>query len=105
MIHPASSYTGNQPAHSVFADLLAAEANHIEEVQLTRLAGAVLSKSPADMAALAEDNPDLFHDWIGAFLRKKHEADAAARLWAAAIACLSTAKVDPEDDAVNPAHG
>ena len=80
--------------HTVFADLMAAEASHIEEVQLARLASAVLSKSAADMAALAEDNPDLFNDWIGAFLKKKHEADAAARLWAAAIACLSTVTTD-----------
>jgi hypothetical protein len=87
----------DKPLHSVFAELMLAEANHIEDVQLTRLASAVLSKSPADMAALAEDNPELFDDWIGAFLRKKQEADAAARLWTAAIACLSTASADFED--------
>jgi hypothetical protein len=85
---------------TVFSDLMAAEASHIEEVQLARLASAVLSKSPADMAALAEDNPELFNDWIGAFLKKKHEADAAARLWAAAIACLATATPADATDAV-----
>ena len=63
----------------------------IEDLQLHRLAGAVLSKSPADMAALSEANPDLFWEWIEAFALKKREADAEYRLWSAAIACLSTA--------------
>ena len=101
MAHSATHQPALHPSRSVFAELMAAEANHIEEVQLARLAGAVLSKSPADMAALAEDNPDLFNDWIGAFVRKKHEADAAARLWAAAIACLATATPPIDDDPVS----
>ncbi len=63
----------------------------IEDLQLHRLAGAVLSKTPADMAALSEANPDLFWEWIDAFALKKREADAECRLWSAAIACLATA--------------
>ena len=63
----------------------------IEDLQLHRLAGAVLSKSPADMAALSEANPQLFWEWIEAFGLKKREAEAEQRLWSAAIACLATA--------------
>ena len=62
----------------------------IEEVQLRRLAEAVLSKSPADLAALAETNPQLFWEWIQAFTKKKREAEAAGQGWSAAIACLAT---------------
>jgi hypothetical protein len=62
----------------------------IEDVQLRRLAKAVLSKSPADLAALAETNPQLFWEWIQAFTQKKREAEAAGQGWSAAIACLAT---------------
>ena len=62
----------------------------IEELQLSRLANAILSKSPADLAALSEANPQLFWEWIEAFAHKKREADTACHLWAAAMACLAT---------------
>lgn len=62
----------------------------IEGEQLRRLAQAVLSKSPADLAALAETNPQLFWEWIQAFTQKKREAEAAGQAWSAAIACLAT---------------
>jgi hypothetical protein len=63
----------------------------IEQVQLRRLAGAVLSKSPADLAALTEANPMIVWEWIEAFRRQKAEAEAETRFWSAAMAALSTA--------------
>ena len=36
----------------------------IDEIQLRRLASTVLSKSPDDLAALAETNPMLVWEWI-----------------------------------------
>jgi len=63
----------------------------IEEMQLARLAGAVLSKSPTDLAALAEANPMIVWEWIEAFRRQKLEAEVQARYWSAAMAALSTA--------------
>jgi hypothetical protein len=63
----------------------------IEAVQLTRLAGAVLTKSTDDLAALAESNPMIVCEWIEAFRRKRIEAEADARRWSAAMAALKTA--------------
>jgi hypothetical protein len=68
-----------------------ASADRIEEVQLRRLAGAVLSKSPADLAALAESNPMIVWEWAEAFRRQRQEAEAEARYWSAAMAALTTA--------------
>jgi hypothetical protein len=64
----------------------------IEEMQLKRLASAVLSKSPDDLAALAETNPTIVWEWIDAFRRQKVEAEAEMRYWAAAMAALSTVR-------------
>jgi hypothetical protein len=66
----------------------------IEELQLARLAGAVLSKSPADLAALAEANPLIVWEWMEAFRRQKLAAEAEARRWSAAIAAIATATPD-----------
>lgn len=66
-------------------------ADRIEEVQLRRLAGAVLSKSPADLAALAESNPMIVWEWVEAFRRQRLAAEVEARYWSAAMAALSTA--------------
>ncbi len=66
----------------------------IEELQLARLAGAVLSKSPADLAALAEANPLIVWEWMEAFRRQKLAAEAEARRWSAAIAAIATASPD-----------
>jgi hypothetical protein len=63
----------------------------IEAAQLRRLAGAVLSKSPDDLAALAETNPLLVWEWIDAFRKERLAAEAEARYWSAAAAALSTA--------------
>jgi len=63
----------------------------IERLQLERLASAVLSKRPADLAALAENNPMLIREWIEVFRRERCAAEADARYWAAAMAALSTA--------------
>lgn len=65
--------------------------DRIEEVQLRRLAGAVLSKTPSDLAALAESNPMIVWEWVEAFRRQKQEAEAEARYWSAAMAALTTA--------------
>lgn len=62
----------------------------IEAAQLRRLAWTVLSKSPEDLAALAESNPMLVWEWIDAFRQEKLAAEAEARYWSAAAAALST---------------
>ena len=66
-------------------------ADRIEEIQLVRLASTVLTKSPADLAALAEANPMIVWEWVEAFRRQKLEAEAEARFWSASMAALSTA--------------
>lgn len=63
----------------------------IEIVQLARLASAVLTKSPADLMAVAEANPMIVWEWLEAFRKQRHDAEADARRWSAAIAALSTA--------------
>jgi len=67
----------------------------IEAVQLARLAGAVLEKSPEDLMAIAESNPLLIWEWLEAFRRRKQEAEAEARFWSAALATLATAVPEP----------
>lgn len=86
--------------HSRLTDPLPNQASHveagdgkdrIEELQLERLAGAVLSKSPADLAALAEANPLIIWEWMEAFRRQKLASEAKARQWSAAMAAIATA--------------
>jgi hypothetical protein len=66
-------------------------ADLIEAAQLRRLASTVLSKSPEDLAALAETNPLLVWEWISAFRNERLAAEAEARYWSAAVAALATA--------------
>lgn len=73
------------------ADVADADADQIEAIQLARLAGAVLSKSPADLMAIAETNPLIIWEWMEAFRRQKVEAEKEQRFWSAALAALSTA--------------
>lgn len=63
----------------------------IEAEQLRRLASAVLTKSPEDLAALAENNPMLVWEWIEAFRKQKVAAEAEARYWSAVTAALCAA--------------
>ncbi len=70
------------------------EVDSIEELQLARLARAVLSKSPADLAALAEANPLIVWEWLEAFRRQKLKAETQARHWSAAMAAIATATPD-----------
>ncbi len=63
----------------------------IEVQQLRRLANAVVAKSRADLAALAENNPALVWEWIEAFRRQKLAADAESRYWSNAVRELSAA--------------
>jgi hypothetical protein len=63
----------------------------IEAAQLRRLASTVLSKSPEDLAALAETNPLLVSEWIDAFRKEWLAAEQEARYWSAAAAALATA--------------
>ena len=72
----------------------ATAADLIEIAQLRRLAATVLSKSPEDLAALAETNPLLVAEWIDAFRKEKLAAENEARYWSAAAASLSTATPD-----------
>lgn len=62
----------------------------IEQIQLERLAEAVLCKSPDDLAALRTCNPELIAEWIEAFGHQQRAAERAARNWAAARAALKT---------------
>jgi hypothetical protein len=66
----------------------------IDEIQLRRLAGAVLSKSREDLAALAETNPMLVWEWVESFRKLRLAAEAEARYWSAAMAALSTSAPD-----------
>jgi anthranilate phosphoribosyltransferase len=61
-----------------------------ETIQHLRLAATVLKKSPEDLSALAETNPELMWEWIAEFARQKAKAESDARLWAAATALLAT---------------
>lgn len=65
--------------------------DRIEELQLHRLANAVLCKSQVDLAALAEANPLIVWEWIEEFRRRKNESEQQVRYWSAAMAALSTA--------------
>jgi hypothetical protein len=69
-------------------------AQDIEQLQLQRLATAVLSKSPEDLAALAANNPELVWEWQATFRQQRLEAEAAARFWSAALAALATIPSD-----------
>lgn len=90
MRHHRHTPTRTPPVQSVH-DLGEATASAlIETAQLQRLAATVLSKSPEDLAALAETNPLLVWEWIDAFRKEKLAAEAEARYWSAAAASLST---------------
>ena len=56
--------------------------------ELVRLAQTVLDKSPADLAAIADDNAAMQAGWIDAFEAHRARAEAEARFWSAAIAYL-----------------
>lgn len=81
---PAPAFKACEPEYTPAPDL-------IEAAQLRRLAATVLSKSPEDLAALAETNPMLVWEWIEAFRKEKLAAEIEARYWSAAAAALSTA--------------
>jgi hypothetical protein len=83
-----------QPCDFGPEDDLDSPLTQIDEIQLRRLASTVLSKSPDDLAALAETNPMLVWEWIDSFHKLRLEAEAEARYWSAAMAALSTASLD-----------
>lgn len=56
--------------------------------ELTRLARAILSKSPADLAAIADDDASRQAGWIDAFAEHRARAEAEAQFWSAAITYL-----------------
>lgn len=64
----------------------------INDIQLARLATAILSKGSQDLLALAETNPALFDEWQAAFRLQYAEAEKSARRWASAAASLATIK-------------
>lgn len=68
------------------------DAEHIDALQLERLAQALLSKDHHDLTALAASNPVLIKEWQRAFQRQKQAAEHSARYWASAAAVLATAK-------------
>jgi hypothetical protein len=72
-----------------------------EAVELTRLATAVLSKSPDDLAAIAACNGLIRTRWLEAFARQKAAAEEDARFWSAAMAYLATATTATLSDPVN----
>ncbi len=82
--------TRSGPPAFEFRGLPAGGEAETEALQLMRLAGAVLTKSPDDLAAIAEANPTIVWEWIAAFRQQRLEAEAAARFWSAAGAALAT---------------
>ena len=64
----------------------------IDTLQLSRLASTVLTKSPEDLAALAQTNPLLVKEWITAFRQQHAAAKKQSRYWASASAALATAR-------------
>lgn len=65
----------------------ALDADHAAE--LVRLAFAILSKSPDDLAALTAVLPTMPATWIESFAAERARADAEAKFWAAAVAYLT----------------
>lgn len=65
-----------------------------ETAQLRRLAGALLTKSPEDLAALAANNPALIWEWRDAFRKEKLAAEEDMRFWLRALAVLAI--VEPQ---------
>ena len=92
MRHHRHTPTRTPPAHPIHDVGEPTAAGLIETAQLRRLAATVLSKSPEDLAALAETTPLLVWEWIDAFRKEKLAAEAEARYWSAAVASLSTAR-------------
>lgn len=78
-------------------DLFGVE-THQESVEVTRLAMAVLSKTPDDLAAIAACNGLLRGRWLEAFERQKATAEADARFWSAAMAHLATGMAASAND-------
>lgn len=60
-----------------------------ETLQLRRLAGALLTKSPEDLAALAANNPEVIWEWRDAFVKEKLAAEEDMRFWLRAVAVLA----------------
>jgi hypothetical protein len=87
----ASAYDSRGPGRPVRELGYVPAPDLIEAAQLWRLASTVLSKSPDDLAALAETNPVLVAEWIDAFRQEWLAAEQEARYWSAAAAALSTA--------------
>jgi hypothetical protein len=79
---------------SITAEPVPATADEIEELQLKRLAGALLARSQADLAALMVTNPMIVWEWVEAFRSRKQKAEAEARYWSAAMAALTIARPD-----------
>jgi hypothetical protein len=71
---------------------------HQDSVEVARLAMAVLSKTPDDLAAIAACNGLLRSRWLEAFERQKATAEADARFWSAAMAHLATGMVASAND-------
>jgi hypothetical protein len=94
MHHHRLPLASQQPRDLGLDDDLDPPLAQIDQIQLRRLATTVLSKSPDDLAALAETNPMLVWEWIDSFRKLRLEAEAEARYWSAAMAALSTASPD-----------
>jgi hypothetical protein len=72
-----------------------------DTLEMTRIASAVLSKTPDDLAAMAACNGLLRARWLEAFARRKAAAETDAKFWAAAMAHLSTATTAAHNDATS----
>lgn len=86
----------SKPARAVASRTHSELAHDIEQLQLQRLATAVLSKSTEDLVALAESNPELIWEWQANFRQQRLEAEAASRFWSAALAALATIPSEAE---------
>jgi hypothetical protein len=90
MRHHRPTFSDHAPFSGRIRDAAPPPQDPIDDAQLRRLASTVLSKSPDDLAALAETNPLLVWEWIDAFRKERLVAEADARYWSAAAAALST---------------
>lgn len=85
-------HTATQRTHKLQHSAHAVSSEHIETLQLQRLAQALLTKDHHDLSALTASNPKLVREWQRAFQAQRQEAEKCARFWASAAAQLKAAQ-------------
>ena len=59
--------------------------DHLDGLQLRRLAAELTGKPAAEIIALARNNPELVREWMLAFQACRAQAEEEAKCWAAAV--------------------